>query len=273
MGVSSRLLLLVGLIIGTMGLICLGDWQSIVHHNECSTSSNNITIDSYTVSTGHSECSDNIESICASVSDTGNCPLLLLSNDSSQRLEEITIYYYQMKFMWEGEACPLCNSDNNCKVIHFHANSNLLCHDTTTTAGKSITATDQVYITGLNASLCLSQPIAAAANINCTQGTLVETLISVINTLTNDISSTVKGQQSECESQTGDECYWNQESLITGTYCTDCIPLCRSKKGSLSFPQFCIGAVLAIVAIGTGRSIMFPILTKTSPPHLQVSLI
>ena len=48
---------------------------------------------------------------------------------------------------------------------------------------------------------------------------------------------------------TNRSCYWNPMSLITGQRCSTCIPLCRSKEGSLHGVQFIIGVLLMMLAI------------------------
>ena len=44
------------------------------------------------------------------------------------------------------------------------------------------------------------------------------------------------------------ECYWNKRSIVTGKFCSECLPICRSVMNSLNFVQFCIGiAILALL--------------------------
>ena len=45
------------------------------------------------------------------------------------------------------------------------------------------------------------------------------------------------------------ECYWNKRSIVTGKFCSECLPICRSVTNSLNFVQFCIGiSILALLA-------------------------
>lgn len=45
------------------------------------------------------------------------------------------------------------------------------------------------------------------------------------------------------------QCYWIPNSIITYKHCSDCPPICRSLRQSLTFAQFCVGAALLMVSI------------------------
>ena len=50
----------------------------------------------------------------------------------------------------------------------------------------------------------------------------------------------------ECLNHSGppEECFWNQNSRVTGIFCDECVKLCRSRRSSLNFVQLLIGLLL-----------------------------
>ena len=49
-------------------------------------------------------------------------------------------------------------------------------------------------------------------------------------------------------SSADDTCYWNQQSLVTGQFCSICLPTCLSKRTTLNFYQFSVGVLLLSIA-------------------------
>ena len=49
-------------------------------------------------------------------------------------------------------------------------------------------------------------------------------------------------------SRDGDACYWNQQSVVTGEFCSTCLPACLSSRATVNFYQFGVGAFLLAVA-------------------------
>ena len=72
-----------------------------------------------------------------------------------------------------------------------------------------------------------------------------------------------------CVSQSG-ECYWNQDSLLTGTFCFLCRPVCRSKSMTINIIQFCIGVVAVHLSALIGWTTVVGIATDCTPTRLQV---
>ena len=65
-------------------------------------------------------------------------------------------------------------------------------------------------------------------------------------------------------------CHWIPLSSITGKFCTDCIPTCRSVYHTLTFIQFCIGAVLLKVSLPTARVSAVNLLTDVVEKDIRV---
>ena len=76
----------------------------------------------------------------------------------------------------------------------------------------------------------------------------------------------------KCESlhaSTG--CHWIPTSSVTKKNCTDCQPICRSEYGTLNFIQFCIGAMLLLIAHPTISVSMTNLITDVTHKQLHVS--
>ena len=65
-------------------------------------------------------------------------------------------------------------------------------------------------------------------------------------------------------------CHWIPQSRITGELCTDCPPICRSVYRTLTFIQFCIGAVLIKISLPTSRVSAVNLLTDVVDKDIQV---
>ncbi len=75
----------------------------------------------------------------------------------------------------------------------------------------------------------------------------------------------------KCESlQNVYGCHWIPDSKISGYRCGDCPPICRSVDHTLTFIQFCIGAMLLKVSLPTGRISAVNILTDVADKDIQV---
>lgn len=54
-----------------------------------------------------------------------------------------------------------------------------------------------------------------------------------------------------CESQDKD-CYWNEQSYVTGEFCNTCLPTCLSRIATMDFYQFSVGVMLLSVGAPLG---------------------
>ena len=43
-------------------------------------------------------------------------------------------------------------------------------------------------------------------------------------------------------------CVWNQKSFVSGSFCEECDPVCRSAEKSLNFVQFCCGIAIFVIS-------------------------
>ena len=75
-----------------------------------------------------------------------------------------------------------------------------------------------------------------------------------------------------CLSQNGD-CYWNQDSELTGTYCSLCRPICRSTSMTINLAQFCVAVVLIHLSGLIGWTAILGVATDYTPHHLRVSTL
>ncbi|XP_064406669.1 uncharacterized protein LOC135351557 [Halichondria panicea] len=71
-----------------------------------------------------------------------------------------------------------------------------------------------------------------------------------------------------CLSQNGD-CYWNQDSELTGTYCSLCRPICRSTSMTINLAQFCVAVVLIHLSGLIGWTAILGVATDYTPHHLR----
>ena len=69
-----------------------------------------------------------------------------------------------------------------------------------------------------------------------------------------------------------EECYWNQDSIVTSYYCQDCPSLCHSKSGSLNFIQFAIGIMLVGLSVDICRYNTMPLMSKVTPNDFKVMI-
>lgn len=62
-------------------------------------------------------------------------------------------------------------------------------------------------------------------------------------------------------------CYWNPNSRITGTHCSRCRPVCRSKSMSIHLAQFCLGVGLIQMAAIIGWVGVVGVATDSTPKN------
>ncbi len=72
-----------------------------------------------------------------------------------------------------------------------------------------------------------------------------------------------------CLSQNGD-CYWNQDSELTGTYCSLCRSVCRSNLKTINLVQFCVAVVLIHQSGLIGWTVILGVATDCTPHKLRV---
>ena len=65
-------------------------------------------------------------------------------------------------------------------------------------------------------------------------------------------------------------CHWIPQSKITGKLCGDCQPICRSVYHTLTFIQFCIGTILLQISLPSSRVSAVNILTDVVHKDIQV---
>ena len=83
----------------------------------------------------------------------------------------------------------------------------------------------------------------------------------VIQVLNKDINELAMQECEQAYSESGWNCRWLPNSVVTNELCEDCQPICRSAVRSLNFAQFCLGASLLMASIPLGS---IPISALTS---------
>ena len=78
----------------------------------------------------------------------------------------------------------------------------------------------------------------------------------------------------ECLNHSGppEECFWNQNSRVTGIFCEECVKLCRSHRTSLNFVQLLIGLLLFTPACPISRITLTILASDGMGTSGQVSL-
>lgn len=253
---SSRFVLLTTFVCGTVGIITISDWQSIVS-NECNVLSNASTSTQYSTS---SICP--MDQTCLYAGDiiSGNCSLFTANGDQF-------LYYYKSTtgFVANQLHCPSCSSAN-CWQYKLSSDDDEICKSTEdkTTNEHILTFPNVFQYQGSNYSACLptTTPYKYTNESNCTL--MLKSIFIRSLTFTNSVTD----EQTTCESNKN--CYWNQNSIITGEYCADCLQSCNSRSSSIHFSQVCIGLFLVALSSLMGHFIIFPILTKITPTQIQV---
>ena len=156
-----------------------------------------------------------------------------------------------------------CTSDvlnaTNDHICNFSADARHMCSN------------DICYITiaDINQDMCENQDSMSHSNVldvlfNSTNS------YEEYNTLLSGIEyvDIVANKSLHCEKD--ENCYWNSDSIVTGEYCFNCPTLCRMKNG-LHFSQVIVAMTLFVAAAMFARTILYPILSKASPKHIQVS--
>ena len=78
----------------------------------------------------------------------------------------------------------------------------------------------------------------------CREGFSVNNSMAVQPHRDEYISVEGGGQVCKSLSTSGNECFWNPNSRVTGEYCAECFKVCRSVGKSLNFIQFSVGLAL-----------------------------
>lgn len=78
----------------------------------------------------------------------------------------------------------------------------------------------------------------------------------------------------KCETRDNEYgCRWIPDSAVTGEYCDECQPICRSVYHTLNFAQFCLGAILMKLSLPTSRVSAVNIITDVVEQDFQVRVL
>ncbi len=96
------------------------------------------------------------------------------------------------------------------------------------------------------------------------------TLLNATHNKLEDLSlSTQYELKKVCLSQSS-QCYWNQDSQLSDTYCTLCRSVCRSEWMTINLFQFCVAVLIIHQAGIIGWAAIVSVTTDCTPHSLQV---
>ena len=275
--VDTRFILLATFILSTIGLLLLGDWQTI-SPDPCS----NFSLPEYSISEERAAtCSCSPFHLNAS-SDCLDEEQLLTAIGLSETDSYINIYSYpDQPLMASGQSmatsvrasqCPLCSNFTSGHCIVATIANGYICvsEDRSADNGKSYQSYSFTF-SNYQSQLCLSVPETVdlpSFSPSCTS--LLASLLSLMETFLH--TDALEAQQ-RCESHSlsPDYCYWVQDSIITGQHCADCAPLCRGRKKIPHFAQVFIAISFFSLTPSAGRFVLYILMEKVSPPKFLVS--
>ena len=280
--IDIQYILLVLLILSTAGMLLLGDWQTLKSVDLC----NNFSIeadtsDSYIADTQcSSEPCAEFDLDFSQVCDYG------LQNDSGVShlvFSQFNVSVYPAVFTdgtgeWPNASlvpyCPPCSDlDGSGLCMHASIDSGQVCaielpHLETSPDTSSISTNLVDY----QASLCITidhKTSAKELSSSCPTlpAALMEAIMSVPFT-----SSLQSQQQCEDHSIAPYYCYWNQDSLITGNQCPNCLPLCHSAHKIPHYVQVFVSMALLTIA-GAGVWVIAALLVRVTPARILIRLL
>ena len=284
--IDGRLLYLGLLLMSTLGLLLLGDWQTLGSKDQC----NNFSISNTNISSSGEEAHTLCDSqTCAPVELlTENTLCSGSKNSTIYRLQDlikesahITVYQPQeqiesMSKLKEVSHCPLCSNYSSGACLTFVIESGVLCisEEGQETLLQEQTKSALLYsIPEYQTQMCIAvSEELAAEGLNSTCFSLPRTLMKEINSLS--FFATLLSQQ-QCEGQSGSPyyCYWNQDSLIADQHCPDCPALCRSTHKIPHFAQVFISVGLLTIVAGGGVWVIGGMMVEVSPAKLLVKFL
>lgn len=185
----------------------------------------------------------------------------------------------------EVQECRTCvgHPQNSTLCLHFTVNSSQVClveNEPSYTVTDHLSKSYLAYQCGRSNYkflLCIN----SGDELGTSTAEHVEVLQPVIGRLMLTVHSqslyivdrhTYKRAQENCEAHSEHSCHWIPDSLLTKKHCYDCQPICRSTKKTLSFAQFCIGAMLLMLSIPIGRESLTAVISDSVARELQVSM-
>ena len=275
--VDTRFILLSMFILSTIGLLLLGDWQTI-SPDPC----NNFSLPEYSISAEHvATCSctpfqPNVSSDCFTEKQ------FLTAIGQSETDSYVTVYSYadqpltasgqEMITSVRVSQCPPCSNftSGHC-VVATVADGYMCIADGGSAGGGNSYQSHSFTLPDYESQLCLSVPETMdlpSFSPNCTS--LPASLLSLTRSF---LQTDALEAQQKCEyhSLSPDHCYWVQDSIITGQYCPDCAPLCRGRKKIPHFAQVFIAISFLTITASAGRFVVYILMVKVSPPRFLVS--
>ena len=285
--IDIRLFYLGLLLMSTLGLLLLGDWQTLGSADQC----NNFSISNTSINSNAEEA----HSLC----DTQSCaPVELLAdytlcsgsrNNTGLSLQvvveesaHITVYQPQEQIESTSQQkgldqCPPCSNYSTGTCLSFTIESGVIC---TTEEGQETIIQEETKsvllynIPEYQTQLCiaLSKELTTEEALDSTCLSLPLALLEEINSL--PFSATLLSQQ-QCEQHSGPPyyCYWNQDSLVADQHCPDCPALCRSTRKIPHFAQVFISVGLLTMVAGGGVWVIGGMMVEVSPAKILVNFI
>ena len=96
----------------------------------------------------------------------------------------------------------------------------------------------------------------------------------LVNSTTGNEISSISDMKKICKSMrtSGNSCFWNPKSRVTGKTCSTCRAVCLSQQKSLTFIQFSIGVALIAFILQPGVSFYIAVASSMTDTKYQVRM-
>ena len=281
--IDTRWILFVLLVLSTIGLLLLGDWQTLSSVDQC----NNFSIEadnSHSHNAG-TQCSSqpcaqselNFSQMCGNASQSD-------SKVSNLVFSQLNVSLYPA-VLTDGEGqwpsaglvpyCPACSDlDSTGLCMHLSIGGGQICAiELTQLATNSSTSSISTNLLDYQVRLCITtDQKTSAEDLSAFCPSLPMTLMEEVILL--PFTDTLQSQQ-HCEDHSIAPfyCYWNQDSLLTGSHCPNCSPLCRGARKIPHFAQVFLSMALLTIVAGAGVWVIAALLVRVTPASILVSAV
>ena len=285
-GLNNRIIVVIGMLCVLSGGILLTDWQSIpsdpctkyspFHHPELR---ENYTIETMSIPSSMNHAAIQHPETQPNSSEVGHSKIQANVCFPRSYGDTVNFNTSAMKFeCMKMDSCVHCIDEDVTTVFPAHS---VPCFslgyraDKLRTIGDSYVPLHEPISTYVCSTAghcaCVITPKDSTASPNDSQS--VESLQSAVHIQNLQVieESVYNVAVNKCESLHGTYgCHWIPHSKITGKLCGDCPPICRSVYHTLTFIQFCIGAILLKISLPTSRVSAVNLLTDVVHKDIQV---
>ena len=282
LGMSSRLMAVVGLLMTITATLLMGDWQAIRHDpcNEASLFHHPDLLHTYTSQMDSSPgAGGNLSQPDQLTTAAIQCEGLNLSLAVQQHLSSTSLNIFVYPNIVTGDvmsygcelvdSCPYCSVDWNEAMktytatptcLHLHINSQENCLERTPMLPwqQESHPLSTSYLCTTPKSLftyCLQSTSSISDNVAAVQTEEEMAMVADIHSQSLHIVESHVNYLAEqaCQHHSGGGCHWNPSSSISHKNCEDCPPICRHRTNYLEFSQFTIAAAILLVSVPVAR--------------------